>query len=590
MGDVNEVGYPNERPAHNVTLSDFYMGKYEVTQAQYQAVMGNNPTSFYSSKDFVFGELQFKCPVENVSWFDAIEFCNKLSEKEGLSPYYLIEIDYDTFITCNESANGYRLPTEAQWEYAARGGNGSPGNYTFSGSDNLADVAWCYYNNKNKTHEVGKKPPNNLGLYDMTGNVWEWCWDLYGDYSSAPQFNPTGADNGYNRVLRGGGWNDNEETSRSTYRKDAPPYFKYYDLGFRLVRPVDSSTANLTFIIGFDADGGTPAPDSPVTMKYGSTINRPPAMIKTGYIFDNWYMDSAKTIPVTFPIIVTGNVIIYAKWISYLVITEMEEKNMIFVPGGTFQMGDVKKEGFYNERPIHTVTLSGFYIGKYTVTQEQYQAVMKNNPSVFLSDPAPGEAQLKRPVESLNWYDVIVFCNKLSIAEGLNPAYSISGNTNPDVWGTVPTYNGDNIWDAVVIVSGSNGYRLPTEAQWEYAAKGGDGSPENYTYSGSNNPDSVAWYNNYNYFLGTHEVGMKSPNGLGLYDMSGNVWEWCWDWLGDYSSETQIDPMGASSGTLRVLRGGGWGSGVEFVRSANRHEYSPGNRNEYLGFRLVRPW
>ncbi|WP_461255931.1 formylglycine-generating enzyme family protein [Treponema sp. R80B11-R83G3] len=261
------------------------------------------------------------------------------------------------------------------------------------------------------------------------------------------------------------------------------------------------------------------------------------------------------------------------------------EIDMVQIPGGSFQMGSNDDN---TEQPVHTVTLSGFQMGKYEVTQEQWTAVMGSNPSYFTSSPASGEEQGKRPVENVSWYNALVFCNKLSMMEELSPAYRISGSTDPANWGSVPTSNNNSTWDAVQIVAGSNGYRLPTEAQWEYAAKGGNGSPGNYTYSGSDTAGDVAWYGD-NSSSKTHEVGKKVPNGLGLYDMSGNVWEWCWDYYVSYSSGAQTDPLGASSGNLRVERGGSWHNSAESVRSSSRYYYYPSSRYHALGFRLVRP-
>jgi len=221
----------DEGPQHQVTVSSFYMGKYEVTQKEYQRVMGTNP-----SKGDNF-------PVEFVSWFDAVEYCNKRSQKEGLTPAYTRNGDN---VTWNKNANGYRLPTEAEWEYAAKGGNGSPGNYTYSGSNNIGNVAWYEGNSDYKTHEVGKKSPNGLGLYDMSGNVWEWCWDLYGNYSGSAQTDPQGASSGATRVRRGGSWILSAEFARSTQRNMGYPsngfiYGMYANdgFGFRLVRPVE---------------------------------------------------------------------------------------------------------------------------------------------------------------------------------------------------------------------------------------------------------------------------------------------------------------------------------------------------------------
>ena len=270
---------------------------------------------------------------------------------------------------------------------------------------------------------------------------------------------------------------------------------------------------------------------------------------------------------------------------------------MVYVSGGSFELGrNLGTGGGWDETPISTVNISGFYMGKYQVTQEQYQAVMGTNPSNFNGgsgrEPVSGEVQERRPVETVSWYDALVFCNRLSIMEELTPAYSISGSTNPNDWGTVPTSSNET-WDAVQIVSGSTGYRLPTEAQWEYAAKGGNGSPGNFTYSGSNDPDAVAWYwdNWDNTGSRTHEVGKKAPNGLGIYDMSGNVSEWCWDWLRYYTSTTKTDPISMEpSGSLRVVRGGSWSLPAENVRSVSRNSNGfPNGRDSTLGFRVSRP-
>jgi formylglycine-generating enzyme required for sulfatase activity len=234
--------------------------------------------------------------------------------------------------------------------------------------------------------------------------------------------------------------------------------------------------------------------------------------------------------------------------------------NMVRVEGGTFQMGTASGGGS-NERPVHTVNIKSFYMGKYEVTQREWQAIMGNNPSYFKGD--------NLPVENVSWFDAIEYCNKLSIKEGLTPAYRGSG---------------DNIicdWNA-------NGYRLPTEAEWEFAAKGGIKDLLTAAYSGSNSVDAVAWYDG-NSGRSTHTVGTKAANSLGIYDMSGNVWEWCWDWFGNYSSGSQADPRGHSSGAYRVIRGGGWSASAAYVSSANRdYGCTPSYRSHGLGFRLVR--
>jgi len=209
---------------------------------------------------------------------------------------------------------------------------------------------------------------------------------------------------------------------------------------------------------------------------------------------------------------------------------------------------------------------------------------MGSNPSNFSSDPQAGETQGRRPVENVSWYDVLVFCNRLSIAEGLNPVYSISGKTNPSEWGTVPT-DRNATWNAVVMVGGANGYRLPTEAQWEYACRAGTTTAYN---TGDTISDNTGWYDS-NSGMKTHEVGKKSANAWGLYDMHGNVYEWCWDWDGSYSSGSQTDPTGAVIGSNRMVRGGSWFAFDRWLRSAYRFDISPNSRSDRIGFRLVRP-
>jgi sulfatase modifying factor 1 len=199
-------GELEEQPVHSVTLSSFNIGKYEVTQAQWKAVMGSN-SSYISGCN--------NCAVKNVSLNDVQDFILKLNAQTG---------------------KNYRLPTEAEWEYAARGGKQSRG-YTYSGSNDINAVAWHGGNSEEKTHVVGGKQANELGIYDMSGNVWEWCSDWYGNYNSYSETNPAGASSGQYRVLRGGSWYFNAYGCRATYRSRYYPADGDLIAGFRLVLP-----------------------------------------------------------------------------------------------------------------------------------------------------------------------------------------------------------------------------------------------------------------------------------------------------------------------------------------------------------------
>ena len=301
-GTVTGAAYTNNYEGvfiegRTVTLSDFYMGKYEVTQEEYASVMEgqkvtvngtdyaleSNPsicTEDNTSSTLFNGDVQEKRPVEGVTWYDSVWYCNALSEKEGLTKVYNIEVTevkqeggktgyyiYSANVTLNKNANGYRLPTEAEWEYAARGGDPTKDdwNYVFSGADTaegvsyksdenagLDNVGWYWDDSINGTtgdttplsgeqvygtHQVGKKAPNRLGLYDMSGNVWEWCYDWYKTVNTGEESDPTGAASGSRRVQRGGGWDFCANSASVSNRDESSlPSFCYCDLGFRVVR------------------------------------------------------------------------------------------------------------------------------------------------------------------------------------------------------------------------------------------------------------------------------------------------------------------------------------------------------------------
>jgi sulfatase modifying factor 1 len=223
MGDENEV----DAPPHEVSVTAFAIDKYLVTQELYEKIMGENPSRWKGPRN----------PVEQVRWSDAVKFCNKRSEAEGFEPCY----DLESW-TCNFEANGYRLPTEAEWEYACRAGT-TTSQFFNNSSQKLEDVAWFDKNSSGRPQPVGIKEPNQWGLYDVYGNVWEWCNDFYkvDYYQESPKDDPTGPPEGDTKVVRGGAWRFSADTCRSGYRyNESPGYvdacFGYDIYGFRCVR------------------------------------------------------------------------------------------------------------------------------------------------------------------------------------------------------------------------------------------------------------------------------------------------------------------------------------------------------------------
>jgi len=282
-------------------------------------------------------------------------------------------------------------------------------------------------------------------------------------------------------------------------------------------------------------------------------------------------------------------------------------EGMVLIPGGTFTMGDHFSEGYSGELPLHSITVSDFYMGATEVTQAEWSAYM---PAENWSSYGTGDTY---PAYYVSWYEIIKYCNLRSMAEGLTPCYTISSSTDPADWGTVPT-SSNSTWNAAICNWSANGYRLPTEAEWEYAARGGlDGQrfPNGETISHSTNGDTQANYygsTSYSYdvspttgyhpdYNGTSSpVGTFPANGYGLYDMSGNLWEWCWDWYGSsyYTTcndlGTVTNPEGPTSGSYRVGRGGRWRVDASYCRVAYRYNNVGYPYNSYsgVGFRVSR--
>ena len=365
----------NEYPAHPVTLSSFYIGKTEVTQALWEAVMGSNPS--YNKG----AEL----PVEQVSWDDCQTFISKLNQLTGQT---------------------FSLPTEAQWEFAARGGNLSQG-YKFSGSDTLTQVGWYSDNVEGdndpyfgRPHPVGTKQANELGIYDMSGNVSEWCSDIFSDtyYSKSEYWNPTGPSEGDARVVRDGSYWNFAEYCRVSRRSGGTPSNSTSILGLRLcLSPSENAVITQQQA---DANGDGVANLSDVTHIINYILNYTP------YTYQTFSVNGVNF-------------------------------KMAEVKGGTFFMGS-PSGGWSNERPVHQVTLDSYLIGQTEVTQALWQAVMGSNPS--------SSKGYNLPVENVSWNDCQTFIAKLNQCTGKN-------------------------------------FRLPTEAEWEFAARGGNNS-NGYAYTG----------------------------------------------------------------------------------------------------------
>ena len=420
MGCTPEQGDDCDNPARRVTVGNFYIGKTEVTQGLWKAVMDSLPSDSVSS---IYG-VGDNYPIYHVNWYEAQEFIRKLNAMTGKK---------------------YRLPTEEEWEYAARGGNKSKG-YKYVGGNNPDDVAWHRGNSGKKVHPVETKAPNELGIYDMSGNVYEWT-------------NTKGKTSwGYIRMFRGGSWNLDTTECRVSDDLGTFPSYRAENLGFRLALSTNDDTSSLTE----EMAGPPPRPD----------VSSNPDSIA-----------------------------------------------MVYVTGGTFTMGCTPEQGkdcYDSEKPARKVTVKSFYIARYECTYGLWKAVMGISPYYYLENDY-------RPVNWVSGKEVQTFMEKLNAKTGKK-------------------------------------YRLPTEAEWEYAARGGNRS-KGYKYSGSNNVNKVAWYcdaacvewEKYNGSSGIydrlHPVGTKAPNELGIYDMSGNLWE-------------MVDGY--------VDRGGSWDNGAMACRVSSR--------------------
>jgi len=356
--------------------------------------------------------------------------------------------------------------------------------------------------------------------------------------------------------------------AQATQNQCATPIFNPPGGTYQSAQSVSITCATGGVMIHYTTDGSEPGVNSQI---YDSPINLYQTTTVRAKAYETGYIASATAIA-TYSIDVAHPI------------------QMVYVPAGIFTMGDTQSGQWNDALPTHSVSLSSFYIGKYEVTQAEYSQFMQ-------SDMQPAEGWTSGlgmgdnyPAYAITWYYILKYCNLRSIAEGLTPVYIINGSTNPLNWGAMPSSSNAN-WNAAICNWNANGYRLPTEAEWEYAARGAADTPD-YMYSGSDNIDDVAWYANDNNSNSCRPVGTKAPNGLGIYDMSGNVDEWCWDWYSSYSNEALNNPTGPTIGNYRLVRGGGWAADDAAFECWISYRDSQGHHPDYDscdgGFRLCR--
>ena len=620
-----ELGHSQNETQHEVTLTKpFYIGVFEVTQSQWHLIMGTLPSS-YTTDGVV------SLPVENVSWNDIRgDSCtyNWPCSSNVLSSSFMGRLRFK----CGQT---FDLPTEAQWEYACRAGTttslNSGKNIANVSSDAGMDEVGRYFYNKNDgkgyMHAVvGSYLPNAWGLYDMHGNVLEWCLDWYGDYPSSATTDPEGPQIGTARVLRSGLWDAYANQCRSASRScDEPTDEGSWYVGFRLVCSANAVRGQ-QICVTFNGNGGMPSIVSKTGFA-GHPFEELPTATRTDYVFAGWFTDPIDGTIVTETSLMDASVrTLYAHWTAnanYLVVDladgmrashypvtylnappeggfntdEYKTTKLVLrrIEPGTFIMGSPTNEiGRWdlddNKESQHLVTLTRpFYIGVFEVTQRQWERVMGDWPSYFEN----ASYRDCRPVENVTWKRIRGSMNWPSETNVLASSFI----------GVLREKTGQ-VFD------------LPTEAQWEYACRANtttafnNGTNLGSTSTSDSTMNALGRYHGNNgvsgYYKrdcatneGTDFVGRYLPNAWGLYDMHGNVYEWCLDWWHyDLGSADATDPVGPSSPDLtdsiysyssdykRVVRGGSCADDARSCRSGRRGSYQYESSGFSVGLRL----
>ena len=548
------MGQDGFETVHEVTLTQgFYLGKYELTNGQYEAVTGRS-TIDQNTTD------RGKHPV-GLNWHEAEKFCAQLTALERDAGRLL-----DGWV--------YVLPTEAEWEYACRAGTTTTYYY---GDDFNYSMSWSRYSDNGRiprdSLEVGQYPSNPWGFHDMYGNTLEWTADWHTYYLYGPVIDPVGPASGTERVFRGGGYGNSDHYSRSSVRWGRDPQTTYAGLRVALKKtsrfftgePIthtiqENSKDSIfllpavqydpTLILSFSHSG----PDADKFNLNASTgelsfLSPPDYESNASASGNNEYRVTITAtdgiLPDSEEVVITVTDLFESSKPDYNV-QSAAGLEMIWVEPGTFIMG---QEGY---ETVHEVTLTeGFYMGKYELTNAEYEAVLGISP-IDINTTGKGSF----PVDTLSWKDAEEFCARLTLLE------QEAGHLEPG-------------WI----------YDLPTEAQWEYVCRAG--TTTTYYY-GDKMDYSLTWSrysDNGSIPYRTIEVGGYPANPWGFYDMIGNVAEWTADWYGNYSSKPVTDPTGPLTGSVRVARGGTWGNSDHYSRSATRHRIDPAE--SWLGFRLV---